>query len=364
MYPSVAAAEAERQHAERLMAVHQANLKTQQTSLEAHNRFLHLAERLVAVLQANLKTHQTSLEVHNRFLKLAERLIAAHQANLTTQQTSLEVHKRFLDLGPITRLSVQVRRPATLAPRGTAPEVDRPTEETDRPLAPRGPQSVDGGSSEEREFPVVPRRLQTGQGTASDGSDEPLAPPKARSNNNKRKKSSRRPTASKKRKTASGEGESHQSSSFLPRGPLIDKKKKPEKELSILATPPSVHPAPQYPAVGLVRVAPNAEASKRRLSISNPPQSPTLSSNSRSSPSTLAGASRSSYSRRSTPALPPRYESTYTTPTTSPQSQSLAQIDDELLNDDQVMNYDEARCDSKSENYHEPKNAKSYCLVM
>ncbi|KAJ3169572.1 hypothetical protein HDU88_000763 [Geranomyces variabilis] len=152
----------------------------------------------------------------------AKQLIAVHQANLTTQQTSLEVHKRFLYLDPITRRFVQGRRPATLFPRGPAPEVDGSTEETDRPLAPRGPQSVDGSSSEEREFPVVPRRLQTGQGTASDGSDEPLAPPKARSNNNKRKKkkSSRRPTASKKRKTASGEGESHQSSSFAPRRPL------------------------------------------------------------------------------------------------------------------------------------------------
>ncbi|KAI8593115.1 hypothetical protein BDZ88DRAFT_436242 [Geranomyces variabilis] len=287
---------------------------------------------------------------------------------------------------------------------------------------------------------------------------------------------------------------------------LIDKKKKPEKELSILATPPSVHPALQSLAVGLIRVAPNAEASKRRRitthqqslakfrrtledifakfedpsatdwnaeqgspgvgiqladngSIAlfeledaddeenhedgdveedeeyedleaeedhddadaehedgdveedesypssntkrnkvgvgqsilildpqsgtplatykslrqlagaigvtiravsgqvNPPQSP-------SSPSSLAGALRSSYSRRPTPALPPRHESTYTTPATSPQSQSLAQIDDELLNDDEVVNHDESRRDNESENYHEPKNEKSFCLLM
>ncbi|KAJ3169573.1 hypothetical protein HDU88_000764 [Geranomyces variabilis] len=57
-----------------------------------------------------------------------------------------------------------------------------------------------------------------------------------------------------------------------PRGPFIDEKKKP-KELPILATPPSVHPAPRSPAVGLIRVAPNADASKRRQSLSNPPQS-------------------------------------------------------------------------------------------
>ncbi|KAJ3185047.1 hypothetical protein HDU87_002613 [Geranomyces variabilis] len=61
-----------------------------------------------------------------------------------------------------------------------------------------------------------------------------------------------------------------QNHKLAPRG--LDKR--PEKELPILATPKSVRPAPRFPAVGLVRIAPDAEASKRRRSFSVTPQSP------------------------------------------------------------------------------------------